>query len=686
MDSFLWVVFLLICVALATWVSRIVVNGNNTNQETQADPSVSKASATPISTFWMVWFVLFFSFFFCSQFLLGLLELYTGQPQVSAVSAIVSLLIVGSPAAVFCSSHFRTMAKAESAGLVSAGSARDLLWSRFPLETSLFVFVLGPLFCVTGMRVFGLPYGFETMAYVLPNALHQADTGSLMPWSYAATFVAAANQSVYNAMFLRLLPEGFVSIVNPVFVVPVLASIYAMSRFLGADNRAGILVAFGVLSVPLVGYHLFASFTDITGFAFISVAICLSFVRPALRINSLLIAGLAAGLAYGFKGLHVLPSVFLVIFIAMQEIFRRSEASRQDLGIRLVRSIGFYGLGVLLTSGFWLVRNYVLFDNPTYPFGVPVVSDLLGWPMPPESTLYGQSELQFKWVQSVAGWFVYPWVEWQYNDLGYTGRSGLGLFFAACLPASLIAATVVIFKGARASFASQDGRDKAEGTIWSWLLYFLAGAFIILAAWWVSDNRQPRYFVAALAFLFPLFGWMLTLLTGRTRLLADYCLALATVITFGLFVANQAINFVSHNVLIAGPERHHHYEYPRDLDSLPAGSKVINLASRSFNYILFGDGLDNQVVGYMDALRVLAPDLPATKRVSVFPEEVAGLNLCSPEALALEATHLYTYGNVTIADCEGVRLFEVDRLDTNLFNNEPLPTPRILFAIEYASK
>ena len=561
-----------------------------------------------------------------------------------------------------------------------------LSWSRYPLETALFVTVAGLLLSIAGIRVFGLPHGYETMAYVLPNSRHFIETGSLLPWSHASTFVAAANQAVYNAFFLRLLPEGFVSVVNPLFIVPVVASTYAMARFLGADYRAGVLVAFGVLSVPIVGHHLFGSFTDIPGFAFISVAICLTFVRPVLRIDSLFLAGLAAGLAYGFKGLHVLPTVLLAIFIAGREISGDSGSARSDLWPRLIRTVGLYSVGVLLTCGYWLVRNYVIFDNPTYPFGVPGVSDLFGWPMPPDTTLYSQSELQFKWVQSVAGWIVYPWVEWQANDLGYTGRSGLGLFFAACLPASLIAATVVIFRGAGAALAPGGGQSGNGTASWPWVLCFLAGAVITLLTWWVSDNRQPRYFVATMAFMFPLFGWMLTLLTGRVRTLADYGLALATVVTFGFFAANHAIDFVSHNLLTAGPERHQRYEYPAAIDRLPEGSKVINLASRSFNYVLFGDGLSNQVVGFMDALRTLAPDFPATERVSVAPEEVEGLNLCSEEALALEASHVYAPGNVIIADCEAARLVELDRLDINPVNNVPLPTPRILYAIDYASK
>ncbi|MEM7222611.1 MAG: hypothetical protein AAF495_06510 [Pseudomonadota bacterium] len=674
-----WIVFLLICFALSTATAFLAAEPKIDGPG--ADPA--RAASSPLASFLVVWFVLFFSFFYLPQFLLGLLEQATGAPQVFGLPLILALLVVGLPALLLCWRERGNLA--ENRRDLSAVSGRASLaryWAKQPLECLLLALVAAMSVYNIALRSFGLPGGFESQAYVLPNSLYLVMTGSLQPWSDGATHTYPANQAIYNAVFLRLLPEGMVSVVNPPFLVPLIASVYAMARALGAGTRASLLAAVGIVSVPLVGKQAFGNYTDIAGTAFITAAIYLVLARPALRISCLFVAGLSAGLAFGFKSLHLVSIVFLCAALVVQEVFWRGGPGTEPAVSRIPRALVVFGLGVLLTSGFWLLRNYVNYGNPVYPAELPLMGDLFGWRGALDADLTGQSATQFNWVKSVAGWLVYPWVEWHYNDQGYSGRSGLGIFFAALFPASLLATGVAVFKGA---FGPSQATADGYAAVWPRILLHLAGAAFVIMAWWVADNRQPRYAVASMAFLFPVFAWTLSQLAGRAGQVVNVCLAVAIAATFGLYLSSQSIRFVSKSVLVPSRERHSMYEYPQAIDHLPAGAKIINLTNRAGNYKLFGQGLSNQVVAYVDAVRLLAPDYPAEKRTLSTPTELGEINLCRPEVRDSGATHLYAHGNVTIADCDEMRLVEVDRLAVNKVNNKPLPNPRILYAIDKAA-
>ena len=117
------------------------------------------------------------------------------------------------------------------------------------------------------------------------------------------------------------------------------------------------------------------------------------------------------------------------------------------------------------------------------------------------------------------------------------------------------------------------------------------------------------------------------------------------------------------------------YEYPREIDALPVGATILNLADRSWHYPLAGARLANRVISMPEGRRVLglAPSLAP-------PPEVI---LRAAPLRALGVTHVFLAGAALSADsCVSVR--EVGRVDRNPSNAVPLAAPRLLQALRYA--
>ena len=127
------------------------------------------------------------------------------------------------------------------------------------------------------------------------------------------------------------------------------------------------------------------------------------------------------------------------------QIWFNTKSGTPSLG-RTIKSILLFLACFFLMAVFWLIRNYAALGNPVYPIDIPIIGELLGFSQAPSSfhDNFASGNTEMEWVRSSAEWFVYPWLEWHYNEQNFKGSSGLGLYFATFVPVALIIAPYCI--------------------------------------------------------------------------------------------------------------------------------------------------------------------------------------------------------------------------------------------------
>lgn len=423
----------------------------------------------------------------------------------------------------------------------------------------------------------------------------------------------------------------------------------AAERLADADRQAALFACCGLLGVPMIAFSSAELGADVGGIAFAALALyfVLCPLRPAVAMP---LAGLCAGLAFGFKSLHLISAVAIGLL-----------ACARGAGLPgALRNGARFGGVALLCGGFWLLRNALAFGNPLHPVGVPLVGAWLGWLPAADFDTALRATTQLEWVDSTWQWLVYPWTETQRYGQNFKHSAGLGAFVAAVLPATAAALA--------AAFA-RDGiaRHRIRAAL-------LCAVLFIVAAWWLLGDRQPRYVLAALAPAMPLAAWTLTQAAGPWRRVFDTVLIVCIVAMLGVFLSRQVLQFGDRIVLSRQTARAAFYEYPELVDMLPAGATILNLADRSWHYPLAGAALSNRVVSMPQGRRLLGlpPSLTAPRAVT----------LAAAPLRAAGVTHLFVAGTALSIDA-CVRLDEAARLDRNPVNGMPLGSPRVLYAVHY---
>ncbi|WP_338769572.1 hypothetical protein [Massilia sp. METH4] len=573
---------------------------------------------------------MFFAAFLLPFHVLGTLELATGIPVATTANAALLLLAV--------------------ALTVRLVPVAPVSFSRSRGSRGFLPLLALAAFLVAGaMLVFGRPQGYEVMAYHLPLSVHLLQTHSLTAWDANFPHTFPANASVLWAVLLEALPERLVAAANLLLLVPLMVAVYTLCRLAEADRKASLYACCGLLGVPMIAFSSVELGADIGGIAFAALAMCfvLSPLRPGVAMA---LAGLCAGLAFGFKSLHLL-SAMAVGLVACARGRNLAGASR---------NAALFGGVALLAGGFWILRNAIMLGNPLHPVGVPLIGPWFGWLPSADFDPALRLATELEWVDEAWQWLVYPWTEPQRHGQNFKHSAGLGAFVAAAIPGTAVALGAGI------------ARDGVKVHAVRVALLFATG--FIVGAWWLLGDRQPRYVLAALPLAVPLLAWAVTQAAGPWRRAFDIGLAICIVAMLGVFLSRQALGFGDRIVLSKQTVRAAFYEYPAAVDALPPRSTIVNLADRSWHYPLSGAALSNRVVSMPEARRMfrLPPNLTAPQAV----------HLLAAPLRAAAVTHIFTAGAVLSHDA-CVQLDEVARLDRNPVNGVPLGSSRVLYAVRY---
>lgn len=582
-----------------------------------------------------IWLAVFCCAFFLPFHLIGTLELLWRQPSLSVTSLLVAQSALAGITLAFGRRIIRaTHSNAVAVSALSPSGSGRFDW-RSPSESLAVVGIL--LFALVAVfLLMSFPRGYEVRAYHLPIAVHMFQSGTLRTWDHASMHTFPANMSAYAGFLLQTLPERLVSIANLPFLGLASFVVYGLGRLIGGDTKSSLLATVGLTTIPIFAFSSFQIGADVAGSALIGLAFLVALAAPNGRRSWILIAGLCAGLAFGFKSLHLIGSVFLGFVILIRGWGEDLGTERHERLGRAFRNGLVFSCGFGLTAGFWLLRNAVELGNPIYPVHLGAVFNMLGWTQAPDVNYLERSMTQSRWVRTSAEWLVYPWVEWHYRNSNFKHNSGLGAFFAAFIPVAWGAGLAAIALGRQRMTAERASDRKAFN-----FAVLVIGSLFIAVTWWILDDRQPRYVMGSIMLGVPLVAPMLTGMQQSHRRILEMLAVLCISVMFFVVASKQGVEFGADFVVKKRFSRSDFYKYPAVVDALPAGSKVLNLGNRTYNYAMFGNRLTNRVVSPNHARMVL---LAAGKD-----------RLTTAELDSLGVSHIH-FVRDKILDSPGVRL------------------------------
>ncbi|HMM70788.1 MAG TPA: hypothetical protein PKC22_00965 [Rhodocyclaceae bacterium] len=513
----------------------------------------------------------------------------------------------------------------------------------------------------------GFPRGFEGVAYHLPISVNSFRDGGLYIWDTAQMHTLPANQSLVTGFALQALPERLVSVLPWMIGLFAFWGLHRLCLACGLMPQTAGLLTLGSVSIPMFGFNALEIGADLGGLAFLLLAAALLIGSTHHRRLTVLLIGAACGLAYGFKPLHLIPSALFAVVLCADAAGVEVEASLWRRAGRALAAAGMFTIGFAVTVGPWWLRGYWMFDNPFYPIHLPILSDLMRWPASPDFWKEHSAETQYEWVRSSLEWLVYPWVEWHFIGQNFKAHAGLRPFFAATIPPAWLAFTGALFAGVIAWCR----RRSHVGTCWParpLLLCYALGS-VVLGLWFVLEDRQPRYTLAGIAFLLPLFGAFLDRMPTKTRRCVEWLVSVSALGMLGvimtLFLSKQ-LPHLSKGI----PSRADYYEYPYALDRLPPGSTVLNLVGRNVNYMLYGEGLSNRV--WSSTLLPYLGRLREDGSLSLFPEALRNRGV----------THVYVSDGERRLLSGGCLRFEpLEIMSRNRYNGRPLPASRGVYRV-----
>lgn len=338
------------------------------------------------------------------------------------------------------------------------------------------------------------PMGWDGLWCHLPIAVSIVQFGILRPfWLGGITGLATtaadvcyaypAAGSILYSLNLRMGADRWSFLWQMLGAALLAMATYISGKALGASRGEAMSASFACILVPIVALQSSTVMVDniSAGLAACSCALLLFVARSVpssqQRHVLLFISGLASGLAVATKFVH-LPTVLACTFITLIICYVSQNARGE--GRRMFPGLAAFCLGLLLTGGYWYLRNWMLLGSPTYPFRLGL-GGLTVFPGLDFKTIFAAKEFQF--VQSRADWLIMLW-----QDPRCSYEMGTGLVGAIGFPAAAFAMILAIL--------GPPGRAKLLAGLVSLTIA------ILIASWWVLTNHEPRFLIAILPMLF----------------------------------------------------------------------------------------------------------------------------------------------------------------------------------------
>jgi len=221
------------------------------------------------------------------------------------------------------------------------------------------------------------PLGYDALNYHLPLAAHyvQAHDLSLFPFPayYDPYPYFPANGEMFSAWaFLLTGCDLWLPLVNLPFLALLALSVYGLGREAGCNRLAATAVASALATVPAVFNVLTETYVELPLWATFLAALRWS-VHAARHptLSLLFLAAALAGALPGFKQVGWVMAPLVLVFLASRSCMepRVDGWSRiRETGRQIILFVG----GLLVFGTAFYLRNWLVADNPLYPYPVEV--------------------------------------------------------------------------------------------------------------------------------------------------------------------------------------------------------------------------------------------------------------------------------------------------------------------------
>jgi hypothetical protein len=205
----------------------------------------------------------------------------------------------------------------------------------------------------------------------------------------------------HNDAFIRFPVYGY--------LVLAAAAVYATGRELGAPRTSAALFATVFASLPAIAWDAEIGQPDTIGLAAFAAGVLFLVRRNRTRrVSDLALAGLGLGFAAGSRWYFSTAVAALVAFWILVAATRAHTGGDQS-GERMLKSaVALVGI-VLLTSGFWLLRNLVEAGDPFYPVRIALAGTTI-FAAPPDlyRGISGFSIAHYATNPSIIGHYIIP--------------------------------------------------------------------------------------------------------------------------------------------------------------------------------------------------------------------------------------------------------------------------------------
>lgn len=423
---------------------------------------------------------------------------------------------------------------------------------------------------------------FDAARYHLLLPLRWAIDGSFSinsttRWSMSMPANAEASMFVIFTSGL----EHFLSVVQWGPLLCLAASVYCLALSLSKSRDAAWMCVATLLTIPIIYFQSFSGYVDMFAVSFIAAAMAFgerSLVRQdeavELRWRWLAMAGLACGIAIGTK--HIYLAFGGMLCLALVGLHARKSIRMLSAGSWAAVTLL---CGVAIPSAFWYLRALLLTGNLLYPLGI-TIGDYVLFDGVSANEINAPNWAIGRWVNSEAGWLVYPWLEYQASGsmTKYSVDSGLGAVVATFVPLGML----FILWQAR--------RRRTDGTLWFWLAAWVVCGLI----WWFPFHQTLRFGVVSVVLSVVMTAPLLATLSAvRGRLFRGLFCA-STVIACGVMTLEPA-SLIASRVIFDLWSRPQIYRYPTAIDEVPEGTTILSFEATR-NIAMAGTRLNHRVV------------------------------------------------------------------------------------------